>query len=268
MTNPLRLGRIDFINVIPLHRHLKPHPGFQEICAVPSALNRMVAGGELDLSGVSSVEYAHHAEDYLLLPDLGLFSRGAVASVLLLSQEPMSAWQGREIEVPFESDTSVALLRLLLRRLWNLDCTLVAEGKAAQPAAALRIGNRALAEAASGRWPQVWDMGQVWWDWTGLPFVYALWVVRWEVAERRGAEVARLHRALLAARDQGVADRQGCARQAAEFLGGELALYLDYFAGLGYGLGPEELKGLGKFFAMLAEDGWLKAAPAPRFFGA
>jgi chorismate dehydratase len=222
MTSPLRLGRINFINVIPVHRHLASDPAFVEVPAVPSALNRMTAAGELDLSAVSSVEYAQRHRDYLLLPDLGLSSRGPVASVLLLSREPMSAWAGREIEAPFESDTSVALLRLLLRRLWGVDCALVGEGQARQnPAAVLRIGNRALSEAASGRWPLVWDLGRVWWEWTGLPFVYALWVVRREVADRRGAEVARLHRALLAARDQGLADREGCARQAAESLGGE-----------------------------------------------
>jgi chorismate dehydratase len=225
----------------------------------------MVAAGELDLSAVSSVEYAKHHQDYLLLPDLGLSSRGAVASVLLLAREPMSAWQGRALEVPFESDTSVALLRLLLRRLWDLDCKLVGEGGAEQPAAVLRIGNRALAEAASGLWPLVWDLGKVWWDWTGLPFVYALWVVCREVARQRGEEVALLHRALLVARDQGIADREGCARQAAEFLGGDPAFYQRYFAGLGYGLGQEELQGLGRFFSMLAEDGWLSEAPRPRF---
>jgi chorismate dehydratase len=147
-----------------------------------------------------------------------------------------------------------------------VDCTLVGEGQASgSPAAVLRIGNRALAEAASGRWAKVWDMGRVWWDWTGLPFVYALWVVREEAAQERGAEVARLHRALLAARDQGLADRAGCARQAAEIMGGAPEFYRGYFAGLGYGLGQEERAGLGRYFALLAEEGLLPEAPRLRF---
>jgi chorismate dehydratase len=148
-----------------------------------------------------------------------------------------------------------------------MDCAISTEGEATDPAAVLRIGNRALAEAASGSWPRAWDLGMAWWEWIGLPFVYALWVVREEAACQREEEVAALHRALLAARDLGVADRRGCAQEAAGLLGGEPAFYQGYFAGLGYGLGQDELQGLGRFFAMLAEEGLLAEAPSPRFLG-
>ncbi len=261
MTAPLRLGRIDFINVIPVHRHLAASPLFQEVRAVPSALNRMVRAGELDLAEVSSVEYARAAGQYLILPDLGLYSRGPVRSVMLLSREPMSFWQGRAVEVPFESDTSVALLLVLLSRLWGLDCRLVDEGGAEPPVAVLRIGNRALRESASGHWPLVWDLGQVWQEWTCLPFVYALWVVRRQCAAGRGDEVAQLHAALLKARDQGLADLEGCAAEAAGVLAGGREYFLEYFRGLGYGLGGKELEGLGRFYQLLAEQGLLQVRP-------
>lgn len=254
----LRFGRINFVNVLPVHLHLEPEPElFQEIAAVPSALNQGLRSGKLDLAEVSSLEYARQPGDYLILPDLGLSTRGPVGSVLLLSDRPRSQWVGGVIEAPFESETSVALLRVFLGRLWGLDCRVAPEGDApvGELVARLRIGDRALNEARSGAWPVVLDFGALWQVWTGLPLVYALWVVRREVAERRPEDLARLHHGLLVARDRGVADVAGCAIEAARRLGGDPAYYRDYFTRLRYGLGPEEIRGLERFYAELALSG-------------
>ncbi|MFH1058538.1 MAG: menaquinone biosynthesis protein [Pseudomonadota bacterium] len=262
---PLRLGCISFVNVLPVHLHLRPKPELFSLHPdVPSALNRRLAAGGLDLAEVSSVEYVRRADDYVILADLGLSTRGPVGSVLLLSHQPRAAWAGGEIEAPFESETSVALLRVFLARLWGLDCRVVPEGRAGQarePMAWLRIGDRAIAAARSGDYAHVLDLGQVWHDWTSLPLVYALWVARREVAEQRPADLARLHAARLAARDRGVADRDGCAAEAVRRLGGDAGYYRVYFARLRYGLGPEELAGLRRFYEELAAVGELARAP-------
>ncbi|MFH1033214.1 MAG: menaquinone biosynthesis protein [Pseudomonadota bacterium] len=265
LATPLRLGRINFVNVLPVHLHLASRPDlFREEPDVPSALNRRLWAGDLDLAEVSSVAYALQAGAYLILSGLCLCTRGPVSSVLLLSRLPLESWNGGEIEAPFESDTSVMLTRVLLARLWGLDCRMVPEtaaGQGGEPVAVLRIGDRAIGEAASGRWPVVLDLGQVWQDWTGLPFVYALWVVRRTVARDRPAEVAALHQALLESRDRGLADLEGCARAAAAALGGDLGFYRRYFTQLRYRLGPEEQRGLRRFYDELAITGQLPHAP-------
>lgn len=262
---PLRLGRISFVNVLPVHLHLAADPAlFSEHPDAPSALNRRLRVGELDLAEVSSVEYARRADDYVILADLGLSTQGPVGSVLLLSHQPRTAWAGGEIEAPFESETSVALLRVLLAKRWGLDCRVAPEGQAGRgrdPVARLRIGDRAIQEARSGRYAHVIDLGQEWHEWTGLPLVYALWVARRRVAMERPADLARLHAALLRARDKGVADLDGCAAEAARRLGGEEAYYREYFTRLRYGLGQAELAGLRRFYAELAAVGYLERAP-------
>jgi chorismate dehydratase len=263
---PLRLGVIDFINVLPVQRGLAPDPSlYQARVEVPSRLNQLLRQGELDLSAISSVELAHHWREYMLLPGLCLASRGAVGSVLLLSRVAMADLSG-PVEVPFESDTSVALATLLFRRFWRRPCTLEAEGARADPQAALRIGDRALQEAASGRWPHAYDLGQAWLDWLGLPFVYAVWAVRQEAARERRGEVARLHQALLRSRDQGVADLMGSAQDAAARLGGDPAAYLEYFQGLRYVMGADEEAGLRKFFDLLSQEGLAQGKAEPRKF--
>lgn len=266
----LRFGRINFVNVLPVHLHLEPDPAlFVELPAVPSALNQGLRTGELDLAEVSSLEYTRQPDKYLILPDLGLSTRGPVGSVLLLAERPPQEWAGGVIEAPFESETSVALLRIFLGRLWNLDCRVVAEGQGAESelVARLRIGDRALNEARAGAWPVVLDFGELWQEWTGLPLVYALWLARREAAESQPQALARLHRRLLAARDQGVADNAGCAAEAARRLGGEPGYYRDYFARLRYGLGPEELRGLERFYVELALSGQVAGGVALRFLG-
>ncbi len=266
----LRFGRINFVNVLPVHLHLEPDPElFQEISAVPSALNQGLRSGELDLAEVSSLEYARQPGDYLILADLGLSTRGPVGSVLLLSDRPRSQWAGGVIEVPFESETSVALLRVFLARLWRLDCRVAPEGEApaSELVARLRIGDRALNEARTGAWPVVLDFGALWQVWTGLPLVYALWLARRETAESQPQALARLHQRLLSARDRGVADRAGCAIEAARRLGGDPGYYRDYFTRLRYGLGPEEIRGLERFYAELALSGQVAGGVALRFLG-
>jgi chorismate dehydratase len=263
---PLCLGAIDFINVLPIQLHLAPDPRLYRLTSeVPSRLNRLLRNSQLDLTPVSSVEMAHQAQDYLLLPGLCLASRGAVRSVLLFSQVAMNQLAG-PVEAPFESDTSVALVTLLFRRFWQRPCTLEPESARPNPLAVLRIGDRALKEKASGRWPHVYDLGQAWQDWLGLPFVYAVWAVRQDVAKARAGDVSRLHQALLQSRDQGLADLNGCAHEAASRLGGDPAAYLEYFKGLRYVLGPEEEAGLRRFFDLLRQEGLVAGDAQPRYF--
>jgi chorismate dehydratase len=267
----LRLGRINFVNVIPVHRHLQPQPGlFREVPDVPSRLNQMLRHGQLDVGEVSSVEYARGGGQYLILPDLGLSTTGPVRSVLLLSRRPMEQWSGGHIEAPFESETSVALLRVFLQKLWDLDCRLLPEGQGTReqgpPVAVLRIGDRAIRAAASGQYSQVWDLGQVWQEWTGLPLVYALWVARADSALSHPGPLAALHQALCQARDRGLADLEGCAAQAVATLGGDPAFYRAYFQALHYRLGAAEQEGLQRFYHELHQADVLAEPVDLRFF--
>ncbi|MFH1033716.1 MAG: menaquinone biosynthesis protein [Pseudomonadota bacterium] len=267
----LRLGRSNFVNVIPVHRHLQPQPAlFQELPDVPSRLNRLLRQGQVDVGEVSSVEFARGGGQYLILPDLGLSTTGPVHSVLLLSRLPMEQWRGGYIEAPFESETSVALLRVFMKKLWGLDCRLLPEGQGGAqdgpPVALLRIGDRAIRASSSGQFSHVWDFGQVWQDWIGLPFVYALWVARLDSATAHPGPLAALHQALLTARDQGLADLEGCASQASAALGGDPAFYRQYFQALHYHLGAAEQQGLARFYHELHQAGVLAEPVDLRFF--
>jgi len=266
-SEPLRLGRICFVNVLPVYLFLEQDKTlFREVSDTPSRLNKMLRQGLLDVSPVSSVEYAGDPGRYRILGGLSISCVGRVRSVLLLSQVPMEKWGNALIQCPMESETSVALLRLLLRNYWGMDTGLVEEGGVSESVAVLRIGDRALREAASGKWAHVWDLGEAWHSWTGLPFVFALWLVRERVAQSRAIQLNKLHGALLRARDTGLSKLDVCAEKARRVLGGMELDLLEYFQGLTFSLEEGHIKGLNLFFEELAKAGLIKEKPVLRLW--
>jgi chorismate dehydratase len=98
----------------------------------------------------------------------------------------------------------------------------------------------------------VYDLGAEWKRWTGLPFVFAVWV-----AQRATPVAASLavHAALIESRDWGVAHVPDLAGQAQAATGVPRSVCAEYFAGLDYRLGPAHLAGLTEFFDRLLRAG-------------
>ena len=143
----------------------------------------MLAARELDVANVSSVEYAHNPERYVLLPSLCVGSDGAVESVQLVTQLPLPAV--RSIAVTSHSATSVALVQVLVPH-----AEILPEGEPAD--ARLLIGDAALQSAFSDPTPHH-DLGALWRERTGLPMVFAVWAAQRDCDP--GA-LARIDRAL------------------------------------------------------------------------
>src|SRR5919202_6063691 len=118
----MRVGRIPYVNCYPVYgaidRGVVPLQATL-VDGVPSALNREMAAGTLDVSVVSAVEYARDAQRYLLLPELAVSCDGPVRSVCLFSKRPARELGGRRVLVSRSSMTSVALLELLFAHVWR-----------------------------------------------------------------------------------------------------------------------------------------------------
>jgi chorismate dehydratase len=271
----LRIGRIPYINTYPVYGAVDR--GIVRLDAamidgIPSALNAQMADGALDVSVVSAVEYALHAERYLLLPDLAITSDGPVRSVMLFSKRPVSELDGATVLVSRSSMTSVELLALLFRERWNVTPRLVpGDAESADIArfgaeshdARLVIGDAALllssgTHAASATYPHHVDLGQEWKAWTGLPFVFAVWVAQRSTPV---ADALRAHAGLIASRDWGIAHLDVLAAQASEVTGVPRQLCQQYFSGLDYRLSLPHLQGLTEFYRRLESAGRVQARP-------
>ena len=118
--------------------------------------------------------------------------------------------------------------------------------------AVLVIGDPALLLSARGTYPHRVDLGDAWKQWTGLPFVFAVWAARRDAS---ASQVQELHRALLASRAWGLAHLDLLAERAARVTGVGVAVCRSYFAGLDYAFSQKHLAGLTDFFRRLAAHG-------------
>ena len=266
----LRLGRIGFLNVLPVYYPIEsgiiPHP-FTIVAGVPSYLNDLTAKGMLDISPVSSIEYGRHAALYHIVPDLSISSFGEVKSVLLLSRCPVDRLSGKKVLVSSQSHTSAGLLKILCKLRFGVDPVFEAgsfgdcseEGRF--PDAFLAIGDEALRLARSGLYSNILDLGTAWYEWTGLPFVYALWVLRKKTVEERNGQVAPAISALLESKRWGQTHIGAICEEAARagLLGvGELE---EYYRCLRFDLNEKEQKGLALFYSYLSRIGELEEVP-------
>jgi chorismate dehydratase len=260
----MKLGRIGYINCYPVYgaidRGAVRVPA-DLVTGTPAELNDLLTAGELDVSVISAVEYARHARDLVLLADLAISCDGPVRSVALFSKRPVAELDDRTVLLTASSRTSVGLLELLCRDRWRV-APRFAQARAEASdldalaglphEAVLVIGDAALLLAARGVYPHRYDLGGEWKAWTGLPFVFAVWAAR---RERERDAVRRVHRALLAARDWGLAHVDVLAADAARATGVSVAACREYLGGLDYALSATHLAGLTDFFGRLAARG-------------
>src|SRR6266571_4879051 len=141
----MRLGRIGYINCYPVYgaidRGVIPLAP-QLVTGTPSELNDLLAAGELDLSVVSAVEYARHARDYVLLPDLAISCDGPVRSVALFSKRTVGQLDGGTVLLTVSSRTAVALLELLCLDVWRVRPHFAEARAEARPGRARRVAAR------------------------------------------------------------------------------------------------------------------------------
>ena len=262
----MKIGRIPYINCYPVYGAIDR--GVVKLDAelvdgVPTDLNRRMAVGGLDISVVSAVEYARDADRYLLLPDLAISCDGPVRSVMLFSKRPAGELSSRNVVVSRSSMTSVALLELLFESVWHssprfvpgdAEISDVMVESATDADARLVIGDAALVLGSSHRerYPYVYDLGEMWKEWTGQPFVFAVWVAQ-RSTDVKDALVA--HAGLIASRNWGLQHLSELAEQAHEATGVERQVCAEYLSGLDYGLSYPHLAGLTEFYRRLVERG-------------
>jgi chorismate dehydratase len=260
----MRLGRIPWINCYPVYgaidRGLIPVPA-ELVTGTASELNDLLAAGELDVSAVSAVEYARNAAAYHLLPDLAITCDGPVHSVALFSRRPVEELAGATVLLSASSRTSVLLLELLCRHRWQITPRFATaraeamdlEGLSGLPhEGVLVIGDAALLLTARGDYPIKVDLGAEWRDWTGLPFVFAVWAARREAPT---AAVRAVHGRLLESRAWGLTHLDELAADAARRTAVAEPVCRAYLGDLDYALSYRHLAGLTDFFRRLAQDG-------------
>ena len=142
----------------------------------PSNIALKLLNDEIDI-GLVPVAILPALQEYHIISDYCIACDGEVASVCLFSEVPIN--EITTILLDYQSRTSVALLKILLKDHWGINPTLVEasvgyETLITGTIAGLVIGDRALQQRKKSKYS--YDLGLGWKELTGLPFVFAVWV--------------------------------------------------------------------------------------------
>lgn len=267
----LKLGHIIYSNCFPVHAGIitkrVPFP-FSLIEGIPTELNRFLYEGKLDVSPSSSIEYAMNPDKYRLLPDLSITSKGKAKSIILESRVPMADLDGKTVALTSASATSVVLLRVLLELQYGVNPNFImyeqgVEDPFPNADAALTIGDLALKKALQSKHPHIYDLGELWREFTGLPFVFALWQVNYKKSIDK--DLKKLYDILTESKAYGLANSRELAQGLAETFGLGVELLFTYWNSLSYELGEAEKKGLMTYYGYAAELGVIEKVPDLRF---
>ena len=182
----IKVSAVSYLNTKPFLYGIEHSPIMDEIelsLDIPSVCASKLLKGEVDLGLVPVAIIPELNEQHLfgkracLISDYCICATGAVRTVCIYSQVPIE--QVKTIYLDYQSRTSIELTKILLRHFWKIEPKLIHakkeyERKISKTVAGLVIGDRAI--DMSLNYEYEYDLGEVWKEMTGLPFVFAAWI--------------------------------------------------------------------------------------------
>jgi chorismate dehydratase len=183
---------------------------------------------------------------------------------MLFSPLPLEELDGADIALTGESETSVALLKILLACRYaftNSFHTASAAEQAVVNVPLLLIGDRALRAGLKVNNRYVYDLGKLWFEFTGLPFVFALWLVRRAAVEKYSSSLKLLAERLVIAKQCAIASFADIAADPMQADWTTAEFLLNYWQTISYDFDERHQAGLQLFFRLAVECGILEQEP-------
>lgn len=246
------VARIAYLNTEPFF-HLWDNEQFPLSSGVPKALARAARDNELSAGPLPVVECWGLEKEFFPLGNWGIASKEKCRSVFVFSNRPFADLDNVKIGLTRESSTSVALCSVLIQQKYG-HTVQMHRGLEADDDAWLVIGDQALkmgySPASLTKWTYVTDLATEWWNWTGMPFVFAQWVVRKSVDP---IVRTRLGKYLQLTYHQGIIALDDIAEKESKRLQLQPELIKEYLKGFMYELSPEALRSMRVFREMASE---------------
>jgi len=260
MNLTIRVSLVDYVNAWPLTWGFLRGAveGVETITDVPSTCADRLKRGEVDAGLIPSVEAAR-IPGIRIVRGIGIASKSRVRSVVLASRKPLA--EARSVALDLSSRSSAAMARIIFEDLFGArpefhEAPSELSEMLRHHDAALLIGDPALRATLQGL--HVVDLAEAWRELTGLPFVFAVWAVRPEVAPEPFLWARNYGKNHLPAIVEAAARRTGLSSD-------ELFEYLN--GNLHHDLEAEDEKGLAEFFRRAASRGLIPSADLPPFAG-
>ena len=269
-----RVGHIQFLNCLPIYYGLVKGSGILDLDLVkgtPTELNSLLISGTLDISPISSIEYARNADDLILFPGPTVSCRGPVQSIILVSRYPIEDLDGRHVGLTGVSATSQILLKVLMEKEFKVRPHYFSFGDDLDDAlargdAALLIGDRALENRSPGRGLHVYDLGEKWNAATGLGMVFAVWAVRRDFLSRYPELTHHVWKLFQSSIEYCTSNLNRIATDASRWEKFPASFLEDYFRTLTFGFEDDLRQGLLLFYRLAAAVGYMQKEPTLDFF--
>ena len=254
-----RIGKIAYVNTAPFYFNLfegQPISSFIE--GTPARINQLMAKGKLDFAPISSLEYALHQDQYFLLPGLCIGSRDFSRSVLFFSRERIEGLNKAVVVLSKKSLSSAALLKILLQFKYRFENKFVVSANSPENMlkagdAFLTIGDEALFYQPK-EFLYKYDLSELWWNWTELPFCFAVWAVRKEFFKAYPRETFEFLRILKENLERNLQDLEKLLKEAISLTiaSDRFAAVFGYLFNLNYYMDQEMREGLELFYRFAA----------------
>ena len=254
-----RIGKIAYVNTAPFYFNLfegQPISSFIE--GTPARINQLMAKGKLDFAPISSLEYALHQDQYFLLPGLCIGSRDFSRSVLFFSRERIEGLNKAVVVLSKKSLSSAALLKILLQFKYRFENKFVVSANSPEDMlktgdAFLTIGDEALFYQPK-EFLYKYDLSELWWNWTELPFCFAVWAVRKEFFKAYPRETFEFLRILKENLERNLQDLEKLLKEAISLTiaSDRFAAVFGYLFNLNYYMDQEMKQGLELFYRFAA----------------
>jgi chorismate dehydratase len=272
-SEPLRIALVSYLNTYPLVwglRRLAQAGKPEMVLSPPSQCSALLLSGTVELALVPSITFLTSKTCFEVLP-FGIISNREVDTVLLAGNAPMEAWD--TIYLDEDSLTSVQLARILVaeRKLHpRFVSGLPPLLELGERSGVLMIGNKCFQLAAG--FSHCYDLSRLWFELTGLPFVFALVLAHPQLPQGALAEAGRLLQAAVTLGAQHLTEvvDDWMSEHPEEKQLKHKEYYYDYLQHkISYALTPEALAGLRTFYEKTALEfpARKRARLTPEYFG-
>lgn len=196
----LKVGYVPYLYTEPFYFDMERR-GIELVDMLPSALAAAADNGDIDAGPLPIVDSVRLQDRFEPVSGFGLASVQKTGSVFLYANQPVETLEGAHVGVMEGASTSLWLLKVLLKLKYHVRLSTYVTLQEPHDAF-LVIGNRALRQRRGVRgFPHQYDLGEIWYQWTGLPFVFSRWFIRQDIDPR---DKALLEDTLYVALEDGV----------------------------------------------------------------
>jgi len=218
--------------------------------------------GEIDMGVIPVTTFAKTKETWKIIPHISISCINTSKSVKLFFKTGLQDLN--KIAVDERADSELALLKILMQEKYNITPEYIAmkpnlEHMLKWSDAALLIGDEALNEQEINK--SSFDLGEEWFDLTGLPMVFSFWVGRQIAVQTEDVKN------IINSTNLGLKNLENIAKDFAKKSKFSWALYHDYLTqNVDYKFTDEEHAGLTEFYNYAFYYGLIEYIPDILFF--